>query len=250
MLDVDWHTEQSQLNATVPCYSYGGYTVNTALWPDWAAFIDALHTPAVSPLNPVGVPLKLMLNLHPQGGTDACQKNWSGFADAIDYAGTAIVPCTWGNQRIAAASFASFMDAVDLAPVDGWCECGMDGAVWLGCAAAVVIPTALHHTPNNAGPDFDFEGDCYDAPTAGVAGSSWPGIAWSNEVFGGACRVRILALPLALASADPGLRLTGHQRSARGRSQRAVLVAAVAAGYHAEWAGSGTPRRSGPGRPG
>lgn len=123
MLDVDWHTEQSQLNATVPCYSYGGYTVNTALWPDWAAFIDALHTPAVSPLNPVGVPLKLMLNLHPQGGTDACQKNWSGFAAAIDYAGTAIVPCSWGNQRIAAASFASFMDAEDLAPVDGWCEC-------------------------------------------------------------------------------------------------------------------------------
>ena len=35
------------------------------------------------------------------------------------------------------------------------------------------------------GPDFDYEGDCFDAPTAGVAGSSWPGIAWSNELFGG-----------------------------------------------------------------
>ena len=28
MLDVDWHTEDSG-NSTVPCYSYGGYTVRS-----------------------------------------------------------------------------------------------------------------------------------------------------------------------------------------------------------------------------
>ena len=96
--------------------------VNSALWPDWSAFIDALHSPVVSPLNPVGSFLRLMLNLHPQGGTDACQKNWTAFAAAIDYAGAAIVPCTWGNQRIAAAAFDTFMDGEDLVTVDGWCE--------------------------------------------------------------------------------------------------------------------------------
>lgn len=96
--------------------------VNTELWPDWTAFIDAIHTASVSPLNPVGAALRLMLNLHPQGGTDACQKNWPAFSAAINYTGVAIVPCTWGNQRIAAASFSTFMDADVLAAVDGWCE--------------------------------------------------------------------------------------------------------------------------------
>jgi len=161
MLDVDWHTELSSLpsNKSVTCYDYGGYTVNDALWPAWSSFVASLKDGT----NPSGLSgLRLMLNLHPQGGTDACQANWAAFASALNYTSSTLVPCTFGVQAIAAASFSAFMDADVLANVDGW---------WT---------------------DFDYDGDCFDAPTASTP-SSFPGIAWSNEVFG------------------------QHQRSSRGR---------------------------------
>jgi alpha-glucosidase (family GH31 glycosyl hydrolase) len=161
-LDVDWHTENPG-NATVPCYSYGGYTVNSTLFPLWTDFVNALH----SGENSFGSPLHLFLNLHPQGGTDACQKNWPAFAAAIGTTSNAIVPCTFGNQRIAAASFSAFMDADDLTNVDGW---------WT---------------------DFDYTSDCFDAPTASTP-SSFAGIAWSNEVFAEHQRAR-LRRPLLLS---------------------------------------------------
>lgn len=163
MLDVDWHTQPTG-NFTVPSYSYGGYTVETDLWPDWQGFIAALH----NGLNPSGYGgLKLMLNLHPQGGTDAYNKYWPAFAAMIGHSTeispggsnySKIVPCNWGNQTIAAASFTAFMDHAELADVDGW---------WT---------------------DFDYT-DCLGAPTASTP-SSWPGMAWSNEVFAGHQRVR------------------------------------------------------------
>jgi hypothetical protein len=152
MLDVDWHTELGALptNASVPCYGYGGYTVNERLWPAWPAFVASLKDGS----NPSGYAgLRLMLNLHPNGGTDACQRNWPAFARLVNTTSSAIVPCSFGNQRIASASFAAFMDADVLAPVDGW---------WT---------------------DYDNDGDCFDAPTASTP-SSYPGMAWQNEVFG------------------------------------------------------------------
>lgn len=166
--------------------------------------------------------LRLMLNLHPQGGTDACQKNWTAFAAAIDYAGAAIVPCTWGNQRIAAAAFDTFMDGEDLAAVDGWCE------------SALVIPYPLALFCRilllcSAGPDFDYEGDCFDAPTAGVANSSWPGIAWSNEVFAGKCVVgfarvqQVFTFHVDFSLAQD----TKRRRATVGRSSSRVVAALV-----------------------
>jgi alpha-glucosidase (family GH31 glycosyl hydrolase) len=166
MLDVDWHTEESSVpgNSSVACYDYGGYTVNTNLWPHWSTFIASLKDGS----NPSGYAnLRLMLNLHPQGGTDACQKNWSAFQTLINYTGSEIVPCTFGNQQIASASFEAFMDAIDLQDVDGF---------WT---------------------DFDYIGDCFDAPTSSTT-SSFPGIAWSNEVFGQHQRTRARR-PLVLA---------------------------------------------------
>ena len=126
--------------------------MNTALWPQWAEFVDSLHSGS----NPTGHPLKLMLNLHPQGGFDACQANWPAFSAATGYTNASrIMPCTFGDQRIAAATFSAYMDAQPLSGVDGW---------WT---------------------DYDYEGgDCFSAPSAGLAHSSFP-IAWSNEVFAG-----------------------------------------------------------------
>ena len=155
ILDVDWHTE-SQGNTSVPCYSYGGWTVNTKLWPDWTGFIRSLKDAT----NPTGVKLRVMLNLHPQGGFDACQKYWPDFSAATGYTNSSrIVPCTFGDQTIAAATFSAYMDAHELADVDGW---------WT---------------------DYDYIGDCFDAPDGGSS-SSWPGIAWSNEVFAGHAALR------------------------------------------------------------
>jgi len=164
MLDVDWHTENGG-NKTVPCYSYGGWTVNTELWPAWEDFLLSLHDGT----NPTGFKLKVMLNLHPQGGFDACQKYWSDFSAATGYTNSSrIMPCTFGNQKIAAATFSAYMDANELKTVDAW---------WT---------------------DFDYMGDCFDAPDGG-ASSSWPGIAWSNEVFAGHAASRGNARPLVLS---------------------------------------------------
>jgi alpha-glucosidase (family GH31 glycosyl hydrolase) len=156
VLDVDWHTQDGDPR----CYSYGGYTVNTELWPDWEGFVDSLNDGT----NPTGRPLKLLLNLHPEGGTDVCQTNWPAFAALIDADpnSTSPVPCSYGVPAIANALFTAFMDAEPLTGVSAW---------WV---------------------DFDYIGDCFDAPTASTP-SSFPGIAWSNEVFG------------------------EHQRAARGR---------------------------------
>jgi hypothetical protein len=155
ILDVDWHTEDNG-NATRPCYGYGGWTVNTALWPDWEGFVTSLHNAS----NPTGNALKLMLNLHPSGGFDACQKYWPDFSAATGYTNySRIVPCTYGQQRIAAATFSAYMDAHELAGVDAW---------WT---------------------DYDGTSDCFDAPDGGSS-SSWSGIAWSNEVFAGHAAAR------------------------------------------------------------
>ena len=152
VLDVDWHTEHDSLpsNKSVACYGYGGYTVNTGLWPQWPAFVASLK----SGTNPSGfADLRLMLNLHPNGGVDACQSNWPAFQHLVNTTSSDIVPCSFGNQRVASANFAAFMDADVLADIDGW---------WT---------------------DYDYDGDCFDAPTASTP-SSYPGMAWSNEVFG------------------------------------------------------------------
>jgi hypothetical protein len=113
VLDVDWHTEPTDPR----CYNYGGFTVNTTLWPTWTDFVNSLHDGT----NPTGRPLKLLLNLHPQGGTDICQANWPAFSALVGaLPGTDIVPCTFGNQNIASALFTAFMDTAPLTEVDAW----------------------------------------------------------------------------------------------------------------------------------
>jgi hypothetical protein len=149
-LDVDWHTQNESIGAT-PCYSYGGWTVNSLLFPDWPGFLRELRDGT----NPTGHALRLMLNLHPQGGYDACQKYYPDFAALVNSStapGAPIVPCTTGNQRIANAIFEAYMDRAELADVDGW---------WV-----------------------DYDGDeCFGSPTASTS-ASYPGMAWSNEVYG------------------------------------------------------------------
>ena len=155
-LDVDWHAEFPG-NSTLPSYSYGGYTVNTDLWPAWSAFLASL----ADGTNPTGFrDIGVVLNLHPQGGTDAWQKYWPAFQAAIGgwTNMSQVVPCMFGDQRVAAASFSAFMDVAELAPIPAW---------WS---------------------DYDADGDCFSMPEASTP-SSFP-IGWSNEVFAGHARLR------------------------------------------------------------
>ncbi len=76
VLDVDWHTRSP---AGCPTDSQGGYSWNLSLFPDPASFIGMLQSSA----NPIGAPLTLALNLHPQHGVDKCQDQYEKFADAI-----------------------------------------------------------------------------------------------------------------------------------------------------------------------
>ena len=152
--------------------------MNEILWPAWPAFVASLKDGS----NPSGLAnLRLMLNLHPQGGTDACQKNWPAFAAELNYTSATLIPCTFGKQAIAAASFSAFMDADVLAPVDGWWT-DFDYVSLLKHSPNQALPSDPH-APARPNPYPAQDGDCFDAPTASTP-SSFPGIAWSNEVFG------------------------------------------------------------------
>ena len=75
VLDMDWHIEPTESD----CTAWGGFTFNTALFPDPAAFISQLHKDGVA----LGHPLKLLLNVHPGPGVDHCQTNYPEFAAAM-----------------------------------------------------------------------------------------------------------------------------------------------------------------------
>ena len=67
-LDSPWHP--SNTNCTL--LGGGGYTWNTKLIPSPTEFVELMH----SSLNPLGHPLALSLNVHPQsGGVGPCQVN-------------------------------------------------------------------------------------------------------------------------------------------------------------------------------
>eukprot|EP01052_Picozoa_sp_SAG31_P038532 SAG31_NODE_5169_length_2702_cov_1.711103_5_plen_222_part_00 len=76
-LHLQWH-EMFQ----TPCYTggkgaWGGYTWNTSLFPDPAAFVAKMH----GTRGPLGI--KVAVNTHPDNGIDACQANYVQMGAAI-----------------------------------------------------------------------------------------------------------------------------------------------------------------------
>lgn len=120
---MDWHIEPKEKG----CQSWGGYTWNTDLWPKHDEFIESLH----SGKNPVGWPLKLLLNVHPQTGVDHCQTAYAKMADAmgVSPASGNPIPCAYTNKTYATSLYLDVLPGIG--DVDYWWTdyngCGIAG---------------------------------------------------------------------------------------------------------------------------
>ena len=91
VLDTDWHTAGGTKSHPSSTNCSGGFTWNTALFPNPHEFVDVLH----SDHNPLGHPLALSLNGHPQTGVGPCEANYTAFCEVlgVDPANNAHLPC-------------------------------------------------------------------------------------------------------------------------------------------------------------
>lgn len=124
-LDMDWHAEPTDTT----CGSWGSYDFNTSLFPDPQGFIDFLHSDS----NPLGHPVLLSLNMHPQGGIDHCHSRYLQMAKAFgwDVSRNATIPCLLDNQQWVEALYSVYLDVQPLADVDMlWTDFGGCGAPW------------------------------------------------------------------------------------------------------------------------
>lgn len=98
VMDMDWHTTNQ----------WGGYSWNTTLFPDVAGFLGGLHSES----NPLGHPLKILLNLHP-GFIGHGETRYEPFLRALGYANgsepftnmSTSFPCALNNRSYAVALF-------------------------------------------------------------------------------------------------------------------------------------------------
>ena len=74
VIDMDWHVEE--LPKQGPCNSWNAWSFNRSLFPQPAEFLRSVQ----SSTNPLGHPLLVSLNLHPQGGVTACSNLYQRFA--------------------------------------------------------------------------------------------------------------------------------------------------------------------------
>ena len=122
-LDMDWHT----LPTEAGCNSWGTYDFNITLFPKPAAFLALLHSPS----NPIGHPLAVSLNLHPQTGVDHCESRYAQFAAAmgVDPATNATIACALHNATFAAALLDVELGPPPLGAIDFmWTDFGGCGA--------------------------------------------------------------------------------------------------------------------------
>ena len=118
MADMNWHITPSG----PVCASYGQYEWNTTLFRDPIAFASALHSGAT----PLGRPLGLSLNVHPQSGLDPCDRSYAAFAArmGVDPATNATVPCDVGNLTFSRALWELVLSRAELRPTDWmWTDC-------------------------------------------------------------------------------------------------------------------------------
>jgi alpha-glucosidase (family GH31 glycosyl hydrolase) len=86
-LDLDWHTEPTAPN----CSSWGQLDFNSTLFPDPADFISGLHAQG----------LGLTVNVHLQGGTDACAQRYEEFVEEYHWRGptNGTIACAMDDPR-------------------------------------------------------------------------------------------------------------------------------------------------------
>ena len=110
---TDWHKRHYP---TLNCDTWGSWDFNTSAFPNPAAFIEWLHTSQ----NPLGHPLAVSLNVHPETGVYSCLDGYLAFTRSVgaDPSQNATVPCDMSNSTWAKALFDVFYSAPPLSGVD------------------------------------------------------------------------------------------------------------------------------------
>ena len=104
VMDVDWHQFPGKASPAIPgCDGYGGFVWNSDLFPKPVEWVDYLHSAA----NPLGHPLKLLLNLHMDRGVDHCQPSYKAIGEAagLDTSNGSVLKCNILNQNWTEALF-------------------------------------------------------------------------------------------------------------------------------------------------
>lgn len=112
VLDMDWHIEPKNVPG---CKSFGGFTWNTELWPDYTTFIDQLHNGT----SVIGRSLKIGLNTHSFLGIDHCQDQYRPLANALhfDISDNKTIPLVVTNKMFVTNFFKYVLDTN---PIDFW----------------------------------------------------------------------------------------------------------------------------------
>lgn len=129
MLDMDWHIEPPKSSK---CLSWGQYVWNNTLWPTPTNFTARVHAGQT----PLGHPIDLSLNVHPQTGIDLCEPSYPTFASrmGIDPSTNETVPCDMGNATFARALYELILSREELRGSDWW------WTDYFGCAAVSLAP--------------------------------------------------------------------------------------------------------------
>jgi hypothetical protein len=107
-MDVDWHQFPGKNHGdpsrpVAGCDGYGGFVWNSVLFPEPIEWVNYLHSAS----NPLGHPLKLLLNLHLDRGIDHCQPSYNAIRAAVGNPGngTSVLACDILNQSWTEAMF-------------------------------------------------------------------------------------------------------------------------------------------------
>jgi hypothetical protein len=115
VLDMDWHTRHY---STKGCETWGSWDFNASAFPDPAGFLQWLRTAG----SPLGHPLAVSLNVHPQTGVYSCLERYQAFASAVgfDASTNATIPCDMSNSTWVRALFDVYYSVAPLSGVDWW----------------------------------------------------------------------------------------------------------------------------------
>ncbi|MBQ7786123.1 MAG: DUF5110 domain-containing protein [Clostridia bacterium] len=115
IVDMDWHVtrgENRPYHSDFFSDGWTGYTWNESLFPDYRAFIAALHEKG----------LKTALNLHPAAGVRAHEKQYDAMAKAmgVDPQTKETIPCNWLSPEFLKAYFEILHFPYEEDGVDFW----------------------------------------------------------------------------------------------------------------------------------
>ena len=113
VLDMDWHVRHQE---DPNCATWGSWDFNLSAFPNPSQFINYLH----SENSPVGHPLMLTLNVHPQTGVDHCMLKYQEIAKILNFDAStnATIPCDMGNRSFVNALWASYYNSEPLNLMD------------------------------------------------------------------------------------------------------------------------------------